>query len=115
MVQELLATGRIALILDSLDAMPQRLRPAALRKLNALTAQRIVLLSRGHEMDDAVPASGGILFGAATLELKPAKATQAADYLESCQAGPPSPTWQRLLRRLRAGSRDGLTRALENP
>ncbi|WP_426513358.1 hypothetical protein ACPPVO_23740 [Dactylosporangium sp. McL0621] len=113
-VQELLAAGRVALILDSLDAVPQRLRPAVLQKLNALTAQRIVLLSRGDEMGDAA-ASRGILFGAATLELKPAAATQAADYLESCQAGPPRPTWQRLLRRLRAGSHDGLSQALENP
>ncbi|MDQ7905096.1 hypothetical protein RB614_11245 [Phytohabitans sp. ZYX-F-186] len=110
-VHELLATGRVALVLDSLDVLPQRLRPAALRKLNSLTAQRIIVLSRRDEMRDVV-TNQGLLFAAATLELKSPTAAQAADYLESCHAGPAPPAWQRLLRRLRGGSRDGLTRTL---
>ncbi|GAB3938800.1 hypothetical protein GCM10027614_19600 [Micromonospora vulcania] len=112
-VRELLAAGRVAFVLDSLDAVPPQLRPAVLQKLNALTAQRFVLLSRGDEMGDAA-ARRGLLFGAATLELMPPTAAQAADYLESF-AGPPTTTWKRLLQRLRGGSRDGLVKALENP
>ena len=112
-VREMLAAGRVSFVLDSLDAVPPRLRPAVLQKLNALTAQRMVLLSRGDEMGDAA-ARQGLLIGAATLELMPPTAAQAADYLE-CFPGTPTPTWGRLLRRLRGGSRDGFIKALENP
>ncbi|MEH1166878.1 hypothetical protein V6V47_15980 [Micromonospora sp. CPCC 205539] len=112
-VREMLAAGRVSFVLDSLDAVPPRLRPAVLQKLNALTAQRIVLLSRGDEMGDAA-ARRGLLIGAATLELMPPTAAQAADYLESFP-GTPTRTWQRLLRRLRGDSRDGFITALENP
>ncbi|MEV1107607.1 hypothetical protein AB0I95_03055 [Micromonospora sp. NPDC049751] len=112
-VRKMLANGRVSFVLDSLDAVPPRLRPAVLQKLNALTAQRVVLLSRGDEMGDAA-ARRGLLIGAATLELTPPTAAQAADYLASFP-GTPTTTWQRLLRLLQGGSRGGLIKALQNP
>ncbi|MGC4769722.1 NACHT domain-containing protein, partial [Micromonospora sp. DT44] len=112
-VREMLAAGRVSFVLDSLDAVPPRLRPAVLQKLNALTAQRLVLLSRGDEMGDAA-ARRGLLTGAATLELMPATAAQAAEYLASFP-GTPTTTWQRLLKLLRGESRDGFIKALQNP
>lgn len=88
--RHLVDTGRLALLLDGLDDLPERLRPAALRALDAQADARLVLLCCSRELADAVAVSGH-LAGAATLELQPVTPGQAAAYLERCRVDPPLP------------------------
>ena len=51
--QAMLDEGRIAVILDGLDEIPEDLRPAVLRALSQQATFRLVLLTRSAEMADA--------------------------------------------------------------
>ena len=64
----MLDEGRIAVILDGLDEIPEDLRPAVLRALSQQATFRLVLLTRSEEMADA--AAQARLQGAATIELQ---------------------------------------------
>jgi hypothetical protein len=113
--ERLISTGRVALLLDGLDDLPQPLRPAALRALDEQSGGiRIVLLSRSRELLDAVTV-GGHFAGVAALELQPVTPGQAATYLERCCVDPPPPGWRKLIEHLRQRTGDALTHALDNP
>ncbi|MFI5591163.1 hypothetical protein ACIA5G_39355 [Amycolatopsis sp. NPDC051758] len=112
--RQLVETGRLALLLDGLDDLPERLRPVALRALDEQADARLVLLCRSRELADAV-AVGGHLAGAATLELRPVTPGQAAAYLERCRVDPPPPGWRRLVDHLRRHPDDPVTQALDTP
>lgn len=59
--------------------------------------------------------SGAHLRGAAALELLPIDATQAANYLASCQVQPLPQSWQDLVTYLRHDNGSAVTQALDNP
>jgi hypothetical protein len=109
----LLGSGRITMIIDGLDELPQLLRPAALRTLDAQGTSRLVLLTRSQELVDAVV--DGHLSGAAALELLPVSAEDAADYLDRCQIQPLTSAWQRLTDHLRTDPEGVVSRALSTP
>ena len=64
----MLEEGRIAVILDGLDEIPENLRPAVLLALSQQATFRLVLLTRSAEMADA--AAQALLQGAAAVELQ---------------------------------------------
>jgi hypothetical protein len=109
----LIEGGRLAVILDGLDEMPETLRSAALHALNEQATFRLVVLTRSEEMAAAV--SGRHLRGAAALELLPIGPSQAAEYLASCQIDPLPAPWLRLIDHLREYPDGVLARALDTP
>ena len=64
----MLDEGRIAVILDGLDEIPEDLRPAVLRALSQQATFRLVLLTRSAEMAKA--AAQAMLQGAGAIELQ---------------------------------------------
>jgi hypothetical protein len=110
---ELLATGRIAVILDGLDEIPAALRPVALRALSRQATFRLVVLTRTAEM--AAAAMQGLLEGAAAIELQDVDAVTAADYLKRVQRDPPPQGWSELIGRLRHSPDGSIAQALSGP
>ena len=109
----MLDEGRIAVILDGLDEIPEDLRPAVLRALSQQATFRLVLLTRSAEMADA--AARAMLQGAAAIELQDIDPGVAAGYLTRTQLDPPPRGWQELTSRLRQEPGSPLARALNNP
>ena len=109
----MLDEGRIAVILDGLDEIPEDLRPTALRALSQLATFRLVLLTRSAEMAGA--AARAALQGAAAIELQDIAPGVAAGYLTRTQLDPPPRGWQELTRRLRQHPGSPLAQALNNP
>ena len=106
--------GRIAVILDGLDEVPEDLRPVVLRALSQQATFRLVLLTRSEEMADA--AAQARLLGAATIELQDIDSAAAADYLTRTQPSTPPPQgWHELTSRLRQEPASPLAQALNNP
>ena len=109
----MLDEGRIAVILDGLDEIPEDLRPAVLRALSQQATFRLVLLTRSAEMADA--AARALLQGAAAIELQDVDPAAAAGYLTRTQLDPPPHGWQELTSRLRQEPGSPLAQALSNP
>ena len=109
----MLDEGRIAVILDGLDEIPEDLRPAVLRALSQQATFRLVLLTRSAEMADA--AARAMLQGAAAIELQDIDPGTAADYLTRTQLDPPPHGWHELTSRLRQEPGSPLAQALNNP
>jgi hypothetical protein len=109
----LLAAGRIAVILDGLDEIPEELRPVALQALSQQAAFRLVVLTRSAEM--AAAAARGPLEDAAALELQDIDAVTAARYLTRIQLHPAPPRWRELTDRLRNAPDSPLAQALSSP
>jgi hypothetical protein len=111
---ELVATGRVAAVLDGLDEMNEALRPVALRALSRQARIRVVVVSRSTEMLAA--AGSDFLLGAAAVELQPVAGPAAADYLTGAWSGPPPLGWAKLQAHLRnAPAGDPLIAALSTP
>jgi hypothetical protein len=98
---ELLATGRVAGILDGLDEIPEPVRPGVLDAL-ADAPFRLVLLTRTAEAVDT--AHHGALAGALALELQPVHPTDAASYLLQPLVNPPPAPWQTISEHLAAAA-----------
>ena len=111
--RDMLTEGRVAVILDGLDEIPEDLRPAALEALSQQSTFRLVLLTRSAEM--AAAAAKAVLFDAAAIELQDINAGTAAAYLTRTQPDPPSSGWQKLIDRLREKPRSPVAQALNNP
>ena len=109
----ILDEGRIAVILDGLDEIPEDLRPAVLRALSQQATFRLVLLTRSGEMAKA--AAQALLQGAAAIELQDIGPAAAADYLTRIQLDPPPHGWHELTSQLRQDPRSPLAQALSNP
>jgi hypothetical protein len=109
----LLATGKIAVILDGLDEIPEELRPVALQALSQQATFRLVILTRLDEM--AAAAKKGGLQGAAAVELQDIDAATAATYLTSVQLDPPPSGWNELTNRLRQDPDAPVAKALSTP
>jgi hypothetical protein len=110
----LIATGRIAVILDGLDEIASNLQPLAMQAINQQASFRIVVLSRTAEMASAASRQG-VLQGVAAIELQPISPAAAASYLERVQLDPPPAGWQELINRLRNDPTSLLGRALDSP
>ncbi len=109
----MLDESRIAVILDALDEVPEKLRPAVLGALSQQATFRLVLLTRSAEM--AIAAAKALLQGAAAIELQHVNPGAAADYLTRTQLDPPPQGWHELTSRLRQEPRSPLAQALNNP
>jgi hypothetical protein len=109
----LMARGKIMVILDGLDEIPEAVRPLALSALNQQASFRLVVLSRTSEMAAAV--AGGLLDAAVAVELQDVEPVSAAEYLTRVQLDPPSPGWRALTDRLRADPDSPVAHALSNP
>jgi hypothetical protein len=109
----LVGAGKVAVILDGLDEIPEELRPVALRALSHQAVFRIVVLSRSAEMTAAVRQSH--LEGAVALELHDVGPQAAADYLTRAQLEPAPAGWRDLTRRLRSAPDSPIAKALSNP
>jgi hypothetical protein len=112
-LHELLAQGRLSVVLDGLDELPEPARPAALRALGEQAAFRLVLLSRTDELVGA--AASGHLPGAVALEMMPLSPTDTADHLMATQVAPLPAPWQALLDRMADDPGGAVARALTNP
>lgn len=110
--RDLIEDGYVAVILDGLDEMPQERRSEALRALDTQATFRLVVLTRSEEMLAAT--SGAHLRGAAALELRPLKATQAVDYLTLCQAQSPQ-SWHNLVECLGRDAGSAVAQAVDTP
>jgi hypothetical protein len=115
--RELLAAGHVAGFLDSLDEIPESVRPGVLEAL-ADAPFRLVLLTRTAEAVTAAHHSP--LAGAVAVELQPVKPTDAATYLLQSLVNPPPAPWKTISDHL-AGSADDrrrtstLSEALNTP
>ena len=110
----LMDAGKVSLILDGLDEIPEELRPVALQALNQLAGLRIVVLSRTTEMVSAA-SQRGVLENAAAVELKAIDSAMAAKYLRGVQLDPPPEGWRNLIDRIRSAPSSPLAQALASP
>jgi hypothetical protein len=109
----LVSARRVSLILDGLDEMAAELRPVAMRALSQQANFRLVVLSRTAEASSGA-SDGGMLDGAAALELRPVNSVKAAKYLASVQLNPPPAGWEDLVGRLRDPT-NSIAQALNSP
>lgn len=110
-VRDLIDGGYVTVILDGLDEMPQERRSKALRALDTQATFRLIVLTRSEEM--LAVASGAHLRGAVALELRPLKATEAADYLLREAQSPQS--WHTLVEYLGRDAGSAVAQALDTP
>lgn len=109
----LMETGRIAVFLDGLDEIAEKLRPVALRALSEQATFRLVLLTRTSELVDA--AQQAHLVGAVALELQPVVPTDAADYLTRPLVAPAPAGWQAVADALVRQPTSPLAQAMNHP
>ena len=109
----LIDTGKMAVIIDGLDEIAGELGPIALQALDQASFH-VVVLSRSAEMASAA-SQGGLLQGAAAVELQVINPAAAASYLERIQLDPPPDGWHDLINRIRASPASPLAEALNNP
>jgi DNA-binding SARP family transcriptional activator len=109
----LVSEGRVALILDGLDEMPEALHAAAIDALDPLTGD-LVVTCRTTEYEAAVAGGGVLLTKATVAEIEPVQLADATAFLLS--AGPPAERrWQPVLDRLQQEPDLPLARALASP
>jgi hypothetical protein len=109
----LVSSGRISVILDSLDTLPAQSRPYAIQALSEQASFRLVLFSRTDAALDALKTSR--LVGAAALELQPISSLEASRYLLRGQVDPPTQAWSELRSELQGAEDSPLKRALMSP
>ncbi|MFC5103266.1 BTAD domain-containing putative transcriptional regulator [Kibdelosporangium philippinense] len=95
----LVSDGRITLILDGLDEMPEALHADAINALDHVSGD-LVLTCRTTEYEAAVARGGVLLTKATVVEIEPVQPADATAFLLS--AGPPArKRWQPVLDQLR--------------
>jgi hypothetical protein len=109
----LINAGRIAVILDGLDEIPESLRPLALRSLSQQARFRLVVLTRSAEM--AIAAQQSVLYGALALELQPVRPIHAAEFLIRTQLDPPPRGWGELIDYIRGHENSPIAGTLSSP
>lgn len=112
-VVALLNRGKISVILDGLDGIPEATRPTALRALSQQANFRLVLISRTEEMAKAVIHD--LLDSAAVIELQSVGPLSASEYLQRVQLDPPPSSWKTLIDRLCTEPSSPIACALSNP
>ncbi|MER5883336.1 hypothetical protein ABT160_05870 [Streptomyces sp. NPDC001941] len=114
--ERLLASGRIAVILDGLDEVAGVKLRAAMLKALAPAPFRIVLVSRATEAVLTSKRTRTRLAGAVALEIDPVPPAVAVDYLLDQQPDPAPPPWRRLAGHLlRDEPEDPVREALASP
>jgi NACHT domain len=108
----LVIEGRIALIVDDLDELPDEARARVIRALSDQASFRLIVLSRGDELE-ATAQANRFVADAAVVALEPVSAHEAADYLARCRTQPHH-TWTQLVTQVRTGG-DLAGRALRTP
>jgi len=109
----LIAAGKIAIILDGFDELPEAVQPVALEALNQQASFRLIILTRITEM--AAATTQGVLDGAAAIELKDVTPASAASYLERVQRHPPPRGWRTLTNHIRFTPDSPISQALNTP
>jgi len=110
----LLDAGRLAVILDDFDGIPDDLRPLALRALSQQAEFRVVVLTRTDKMVEAAGLDGP-LAGAVAVELQGVVPLSAAEYLLNAQLDPTPVHWSDLAERLLSAQGGPIAQALSNP
>jgi hypothetical protein len=95
--RELVNEGRLLLVLDGLDELPQGARPKAIIAINRslVPKQRLVLTSRPAEYADAV-AAGEVLRAAAVLELQELNDAAIWEFLQTVASPTAAARWAEL-------------------
>ena len=109
----LIEAGRVAVLLDGLDEVPEHVRARGLEALSEQASCRLVVLTRSAEMVAVAPSAH--LVSAAAIELQSVDAEAAADYLGRIQLMPAPTGWNELVARVRHNPRGPLARALSSP
>lgn len=109
----LIAAGKVTVILDGLDEIPDNLRPVALRALSQQATFRMVILTRSVEMANA--AAQSVLEDAAAVELQGIDPVTAAEYLIRVQPYPSPVGWRELADRLHRSPDGPIAQALDSP
>lgn len=112
-VEQLLASGRIALFLDGLDEMPESMRDRALVELSRQPTTRIVLTSRFEQFNAATKDHHAT--HAAVIEMLPVSPTVAGEYLEVDQVGSKRELWRRFAKFLRSHPQSPVAMSLSTP
>ncbi|MFD8500881.1 BTAD domain-containing putative transcriptional regulator [Amycolatopsis sp. NPDC059657] len=111
---ELVADGRILVVLDGLDEMPRAVHAAAVDALDRDHRYPLLLTCRTAEYEDAVDRGGVILTRAPVVEIEPVELGDATAFLLS--AGPPARRrWEPVLDKLRADQALPLNEVLTSP
>ena len=108
----LVASGKIAVVLDGLDEIAEPLRPVALQALSRQATFRLVVVTMSSEL--AAAAVQGMVEGAVALELLDVDPEGAARYLTRIQLDPASSEWDELIGRLHRDPRCPLAKTLRN-
>jgi NACHT domain len=112
----LVERGLVLPVLDGLDEIPARHRPAVIAALNRSLVDDtgLIVTSRAREYRETVTAAS-VLTAAAVIETMPLTAAQAASYLTHLLPTEPREGWRRLLADLRAGAAPELAATLTTP
>jgi MFS family permease len=111
---ELLRTGRVALFLDGLDEIPQRVRSQALCRISEeATGLRLVLTSRPEEYLQAAEVSAP--GNTAVIELLPVRPAEARKYLLREQTGTRREQWLEVADYIARNPDSAAAQALNNP
>jgi hypothetical protein len=112
----LVAGGGVMPVLDGLDELPEALRGTAIEQINDMGSDLpLVVTSRPEEYLGAVDRARRGLAGAAVVELRPLRVSEAEAYLLEATAAIPAGRWDTVRARL-AGEPDGpLAEALTTP
>lgn len=109
--EALAAGGHVMPVLDGLDEMPERLRPAALARINEYRIGRpLVVTSRPEEYFQAAHEGAGV-HNAAVVELLPLQVSDITSYLKSVGGD----RWAAVIKRLDSDPAGPLAQALGNP
>jgi NACHT domain-containing protein len=107
---------RILPVLDGLDELPERVRPAILDQLNAAAADPLILTCRTAEYETALADQGRRgLTSAAVIEPNQLQAADAAAYLERNLPHRIASGWVQLLSALKADQTHPVSQALSSP
>ncbi|AHI01097.1 NACHT domain-containing protein [Kutzneria albida] len=113
---QLIAQGRVMVVLDGLDEMPAALHPAAINALDRASSDNrpLVVTCRSAEYEAAVAEGGTVLSRAAVVEIEPVELVDAAAFLT---AASPSARrcWPPVVDRLAAEPGLPLAQALTSP
>lgn len=114
--RSLVTRRKILPVLDGLDELPDKVRPAVLVRLNETAADSLVLTCRTAEYHSAVTAPGGdALTAGAVIEPYPLTPADTARYILGCLPPGTSDVWQHLLASLRDGADNPTSSALSTP
>jgi hypothetical protein len=110
----LIRSGEVALFMDGLDEIPEKMRPQALRRINdEATRTRIVLTSRIKEYQESV--SDFTPDNTAVIELQPVRPAEIERYLLRGQSERHKRQWQQVAEYIKNNPKSPAALVLDNP